>query len=199
MGLVEWLQRLSKPAPADPPQSPRVSSGPAQKSVEPSEYESVYLHSSRWDELLAPSASLPNLRLTGYKGELWLTEITTGKFVAVGNRHLAKLGIWTANVRGIDYHTADVRATDTTPGNTLAIAREPENPHDRNAVAVLAEGRLLGYFDKQMAANLAKLIDAGATLEAISLAGSRRGKNDSRIQVLAADPALVRHLTSARR
>jgi hypothetical protein len=125
-------------------------------------------------------------------------ETTTSELVTVGNRHLAKLGIWTANVRGIDYHQADVRATDTTPGTALEIEREPDNPHDRNAIAVLAEGRLIGYYNKQMAAKLAKLMDAGLVLEAIALAGSPRYKNDSRIQILAADPAVIRHLKGSR-
>jgi hypothetical protein len=199
MGLVSWLQRLGKIETTAQPHAQRTTVAPPPASAEPAEYESIYLHSSRWDELLAPTAGHPNLRLSEHKGELWLMETTTSKLVTVGNRHLAKLGIWTANVRGIDYHKANARATDTAPGRTLEMAREPDNAHDRNAIAVLAEGKSIGYFNRQMAAKLAKLMDAGLVLEAISLAGSPRGKNESRIQILAADPALVRHLLSTRK
>jgi hypothetical protein len=198
VGLVRWLQRLGKSEATDQPREPQLAVAPTQASIEPAENESIYLHSSRWDELLAPTSGIPNLCLSEHKGELWLMETTTSKLVTVGNRHLAKLGIWTANVRGIDYHQADVRATDTTPGTALEIEREPDNPHDRNAIAVLAEGRLIGYYNKQMAAKLAKLMDAGLVLEAIALAGSPRYKNDSRIQILAADPAVIRHLKGSR-
>jgi len=198
MGLTNWLQSLGKSPKDCAPAEPHLPSERTPVAAKPTEFESNYLHSSRWEELLAPTTGLPNLRLSEHKSELWLMETTTSKLISVGNRHLAKLGIWTANVRGIDYHKADVRASDTTPGTALEIQREPDNPHDRNAIAVVAEGRLVGYVNKQMAAKLAKLMDAGLVLEVISLAGSPRGKNDSRIQILAADQALVRHLRGAR-
>jgi len=97
-----------------------------------------------------------------------------------------KLGIWTANVRGIDYHKADA-GRPIQRREQRSKEREPDNSHDRNAIAVLAAGRPIGYYNKQMAAKLAKLMDAGLVLEAIALAGSPRGKNDSRIQILQAD------------
>ena len=41
--------------------------------------------------------------------------------------------------------------------------REPRNPHDPNAVAIVSQGRKLGHVDKENAAIIAPLIDAGAT------------------------------------
>lgn len=43
--------------------------------------DSIYLHSSQWDELLT---SPDRLRLKPHGDELWLSEVTTGKLVNVG-------------------------------------------------------------------------------------------------------------------
>src|SRR5689334_4036075 len=49
-----------------------------------------------------------------------------------------------------------------TPGEAVAFAREPHNPADANAIAVhdLA-GRRIGYLDRELAADLAGLVDRG--------------------------------------
>lgn len=41
------------------------------------------------------------------------------------------------------------------------LVREPNNPHDKNAIAVMASGKKLGHIDKRNAARLAPFIDAG--------------------------------------
>jgi hypothetical protein len=207
MGLFDWLRGSTKPtvpppAPVTPPRvvvAPRPEVRVYQPSPTRPEYVSNYLHSSRWDELLAPNDGLPNLRLSEYRGEFWFMETTTSKLVKVGNRHLAQLGIWTATVRGTDHYQSAVMAANTSPGQPLQVVREPDNAYDRNAVRVHAGGQLIGYFNKQMAGRLAKLMDSGVNLEAISLAGSPIGQDDSRIQVLAAEPELLRHLRGTRR
>lgn len=195
MGLVRWFERITQAGKPGPQPTAREA---VLKPDEQPHFESNYLHSSRWDELLSPTDGLPNLRLAPYRGELWLMETTTSKLVVVGNRHLAKLGIWTATVRGIDHYRGAVVETNASPGQRLELVREPGNPHDRNAVQVLVEERVVGYINKQMAARVAKLMDAGVPLETVSLAGCPRGRNESRIQILAADPALILHLTGAR-
>jgi single-stranded-DNA-specific exonuclease len=51
-------------------------------------------------------------------------------------------------------------------GAPLELQRQPDNPHDRNAIAV-HYGRLqLGFFNKRLAAHIAPLIDAGARYHA---------------------------------
>jgi hypothetical protein len=207
MGLFDWLRgstkpTVSPPATVTPPRvivTPRPEIRVYRPSPTRTEYESNYLHSSRWDELLAPTDGLPNLQLSEYRGELWLMETTTSKLVKVGNRHLAQLGIWTATVRGVDHYQSAVKAADTSPGQSLQVVREPDNAYDRNAVGVHSGGQLIGYFNKQMASKLAKVMDSGMTLQAISLAGSTKGQGDSRIQILAAEPTLLRHIRGARR
>lgn len=47
-------------------------------------------------------------------------------------------------------------------GAVLLLRREPDNPHDRNAVAVHNEiGKKLGYVPRQDAGAVAKVIDTG--------------------------------------
>ena len=49
------------------------------------------------------------------------------------------------------------------PNERLALKREPNNPHDKNAVAVCRQsGQQLGYLWRALAAKVAPLLDAGA-------------------------------------
>jgi single-stranded-DNA-specific exonuclease len=51
-------------------------------------------------------------------------------------------------------------------GAALELRRQPENPHDRHAIAVHYGNLQLGFFNKRLAAHLAPLIDAGARYRA---------------------------------
>jgi single-stranded-DNA-specific exonuclease len=51
-------------------------------------------------------------------------------------------------------------------GAALDLRREPQNPHDANAIAVHYGNLRLGFFNKNLAAHLAPLIDAGARYSA---------------------------------
>lgn len=48
---------------------------------------------------------------------------------------------------------------------SYALVREPQNPHDPNAIRVALFGRIfMGYVPKELAKNLAPLIDSGKHL-----------------------------------
>lgn len=47
------------------------------------------------------------------------------------------------------------------PGEALTLRREPDNPHDGNAIAVMASHHVIGYVPRDDAAQLAPLLDAG--------------------------------------
>ena len=51
-------------------------------------------------------------------------------------------------------------------GDALELAREPENPHDANAVRVLWRGRVLGYVPRRENAALAWGLERGMQLRA---------------------------------
>jgi single-stranded-DNA-specific exonuclease len=69
-------------------------------------------------------------------------------------------------------------------GAALDLRRQPENPHDPNAVAVHYGELQLGYFNKRLAAHIALRMDAGAryrariaSLTGGSVVGKHRGVN----------------------
>jgi single-stranded-DNA-specific exonuclease len=61
----------------------------------------------------------------------------------------------------------------------LELRRDPNNPHDANAIAVHYGDLQLGFFNKRLAAHIAPLIDAGTRYRArvASLTGGSTGKH----------------------
>lgn len=113
---------------------------------------------------------------------------------------MPRAGIYVSQLRGEAHHEAECRAGNFHPGEPVRLVREPENPYDRNAVAVYdATGQYLAaYVNKQKARTLAKLIDSGTEIEAISIRGTRSGVGCDQVAVLAASPGVLRHLLSPR-
>ena len=52
------------------------------------------------------------------------------------------------------------------PGQTLELVREPRNRHDKNAVAIYASGKQLGYVPAFKAEMTARYLDQGRTVDA---------------------------------
>ena len=67
---------------------------------------------------------------------------------------------------GYRYHAAAEVWPELRIGDALELAREADNPHDGNAVAVLWRGRKLGYVPRRDNAALAWGLDRGAALRA---------------------------------
>ncbi len=53
------------------------------------------------------------------------------------------------------------------PGVRLALEREPDNPHDANAVAVLWQGRRVGYVPREANPEVARMMDRGVPVRAV--------------------------------
>lgn len=51
-------------------------------------------------------------------------------------------------------------------GDTLLLAREPQNPHDANAVRVLWRNEMLGYIPRRENSDVARQMDRGAPVKA---------------------------------
>ncbi len=51
-------------------------------------------------------------------------------------------------------------------GDTLALIREPQNPHDPNAVRVEWQGQALGYVPRRENSDVARQMDRGAPVKA---------------------------------
>jgi hypothetical protein len=138
------------------------------------------------------SDAMPPFALRPHHGELWLAEQTTGKFVNVGNRNLVALGLWTVDVRGLTHHLSEVKQSDLSPRSRVTLIREPDNEFDRNAIAVHSTNGIIGYVNKQMASRMAKVLDSGGRLSALTLAGEPSGTfTGGRVRILAASPETI--------
>ena len=66
------------------------------------------------------------------------------------------------------------------PGTPLRVVRQPDNPHDANAIALFeAHGDQVGYFNRRLAAALAPVIDAGVEydVEITDVTGGEAGRS----------------------
>jgi hypothetical protein len=118
-------------------------------------------------------------------GVVWVAgyhvvEPESGRYLARDAPELAALGLRVAGVAGAARHHAQALETDAAaPGRPLELRRDPENPHDPNAIAVMA-GEQVGWVPRGLAAELAVPIDAGQPWAAIALREQRRSPRDPR-------------------
>ena len=133
-------------------------------------------------------------------GEVWLAGYTvvdprTGAYVARDAPELAARGLRVASVAGAARHHAEALAADAAaPGQALVLRRDAGNVHDANAIAVAtADGALLGFVPRELAAELAPELDAGRPWSAVVLREQRSSPRDPRTGVtmlIAAAPAV---------
>ncbi|WP_372967250.1 HIRAN domain-containing protein [Microbacterium sp.] len=187
MGLLNSIREVLGIASVSPGEAPAqrrpvVTYRSELVAAPPEGYESVYLPTERQAELLVPRADgLPPLHLVRHVGALWLAEDTTGKLINVDNRYLRRLGIFGVKVRGTHYYTGRAKL------GPAALVREPDNPHDPNAVAIHVGGEMLGHYNKGTARSLAKRLDAGEPLQAVVI-------STDPAKVISAPSDILRHL-----
>lgn len=139
-----------------------------------------------------------NLKLIRWHDEIWFSLADTAKLLHHDNLRLSSRGICASDARGISYRTENARIGNFTPGSIAKLVREPHNEFDPNAVAIVAaNGRTrTGYIKASKAKHLAKLMDAGDTIEVLVLRGEPRGQySGGPVTVLATSPEMMRHLT----
>jgi hypothetical protein len=130
-------------------------------------------------------------------GQVWvagyqLVDRESGRYLARDAPELTELGLRVVGVAGAGRHHAEAIATDeAAPGRPLELRRQPDNPHDPNAIAVHSgSGDQLGWVPREVAAELAPLLDAGEPWSAVVLREHRRSPRDSRdglVMLLAPD------------
>lgn len=159
-----------------------------------------YLNPEEEAEALAHGADgLPDVRLERIRDRLLV--VTPRGWINPRSRTAAtRAGLWSFGVRGAAHHESAARRGDFRPGKPVRLVREPANPHDPNAIAVYADGarNLAGYVPKGYAKRLARLLDAGADMVAISTRGSGPGREGVSPQVLVCERALYEHMTRKR-
>jgi len=123
-------------------------------------------------------------------GVVWLAGYTvvdaaTGDYLARDAPELAAAGLRVAGVAGAARHHAEALASDAAaPGAPLSLRRDPGNEHDPHAIAVdTADALQLGWVPRDLAAELAPLIDAGAPWSAVVLREQRGSPRDPRTGV----------------
>jgi len=121
-------------------------------------------------------------------GEVWvagyqLADPETGRYLARDAPELTARGLHVVGVAGAGAHHAEALASDAAaPGKQLELRRDPDNPHDPNAIAVhpAGGGEQLGWVPRELAAELAPELDAGRPWSAIVLREQRRSPRDPR-------------------
>jgi len=118
-------------------------------------------------------------------GQVWIAGYTvvdpeSGRYLGRDAPELAARGLRVAGVAGAARHHAQALATgEAAPGRPLALRREPQNPHDANAIAVLAAGgEQVGWVPRELAAELAAELDAGRPWSAVALREQRISPRD---------------------
>ena len=135
-------------------------------------------------------------------GEVWIAgfqvvDRDSGRYLARESPELAALGLRVAGVAGAGAHHAEALATEAVaPGGVLELRRDPDNPHDSNAIQVhpAGGGDQLGWVPRELAAELAPALDDGASWSALVLREQRRSPRDPRTgatMLLAAAPAIA--------
>lgn len=76
-----------------------------------------------------------------------------------------KILVQSSPLAGFQYHAAPALWNDLRTGEPLTLIREPDNPHDANAVRVEWRGRLLGYLPKAENRAVAAEMDRGGRVE----------------------------------
>ena len=70
-------------------------------------------------------------------------------------------------VQGTKFDNRQKIANLVNPGDTLEMRREPENHFDHDAVALLFRGERVGYIPREIARQLAPVLDRGEKLSAV--------------------------------
>ena len=77
-----------------------------------------------------------------------------------------KMLVQSSPLAGFQYHAAAAVWSELKVGDPLTLVREPDNPHDTNAVRVEWRGRMLGYLPRAENRAVAAEMDRGTAVVA---------------------------------
>jgi hypothetical protein len=78
----------------------------------------------------------------------------------------ASILVQSSPLAGFRYYDAGALWDEMKVGDALELVREPDNPHDANAVRVEWRGYQLGYVPRRENADVARQIDRGSRVKA---------------------------------
>lgn len=91
----------------------------------------------------------------------------------------ARIVVQDSPLAGYQYYDGKALWHEIKPGDALTLVREPDNPHDANAIRLEWRGRKLGYVPRRDNGDLARQMDRGMAAEAriTALKTRRNGRN----------------------
>ncbi len=89
-----------------------------------------------------------------------------------------------SKIRGTSFRA--VKFEDIKPGDRLELHREHDNTFDPNAVRVVHDGSMVGYIGRDLAVQLAAILDAGgdAYAEVVEVTGGTKDAPNQGINVV---------------
>jgi hypothetical protein len=119
-------------------------------------------------------------------GEVWVAGYQLvdgeGRYLGRDAPELVDAGLRVSRVAGArDHHAEALQSDDAAPGSALSLRRDRENEYDANAIAVeTADGDVLGFVPRELAAEIAPRIDDGEIYSALVLREQRATPRDPR-------------------
>ena len=120
-------------------------------------------------------------------GVVWLAGYSivdpqSGSFLPRDAPELVERGLQVVGVAGAGrHHSEPLQSDGAAPGRELRLRRDPDNPHDENAVAVdELGGAQVGWVPRETAEQLAPELDAGRPWSAAVLREQRSSPRDPR-------------------
>ncbi len=175
----------------DPELEPPPQSSVRRSDYAPKDSEARYLSRD--------AQGLPTLRLVdaGDRLAIW-SPLSGGALLNPKGPGLRAFGLVATYARGAQHNAPTFRTADLRKGRPVELRREPDNPHDRNAIALHAPGarKPFAYVQRVRAAALAKRMDAGEALAGVSLWGPGPGRDDDSCFLLIGSAADLAALVS---
>jgi hypothetical protein len=162
-----------------------------------------YVDAAHEDDYLTRTRSgATRLRLidVGDRLEIW-SPVNGGALINPKSAALRRYGLIASYARGAKHHLAAYLAADLTKGAQVELRREPENPYDRNAVALLSPGASapFGYVQRGRAASVARRLEGGERLAGVSLRGPGPNDDDDSTLLLLGSHAELQLMNAARK
>lgn len=102
----------------------------------------------------------------GRAGVALLVLLSCGQTPLAAQEMQARIVVQSSPLAGFRHYEAPNLWSEIRPGDLLTLVREPDNPHDRNAVRVEWRTFKLGYVPRAQNAAVARQLDQGARLMA---------------------------------
>ncbi len=108
---------------------------------------------------------MPSTRFNPHSPSLWLLLLLACLAVPAAAQSIRIL-VQSSPLAGFQYHTGAAVWEEMKVGDALTLRREPDNPHDPNAVRVDWHGQQLGYLPRAENGAVAAEMDQGGRVEA---------------------------------